>query len=57
MEVFVEIGPRDFLRGRPMTVDGKRGVAAGVDCDGRLELDVGHGERVLVEAGEVEYER
>lgn len=56
-EVFVEIGPRDFLRGRPVTVEGKSGVAVGIDREGRLELDVGHGERVIVEAGEVEYAR
>ena len=57
VDVFVEIGPRDFLRGRPVTVDGKSGIATGINCDGRLELDTGHGERVLVEAGEVAYER
>jgi BirA family biotin operon repressor/biotin-[acetyl-CoA-carboxylase] ligase len=56
-EVFVEIGPRDFLRGRPVTVDGKSGVAVGIDREGRLELDVGHGERIAVESGEVAYER
>ena len=57
VDVFVEIGPRDFLRGRPVTVDGKSGIATGINCDGRLELDTGHGERVLVEAGEVVYDR
>jgi BirA family biotin operon repressor/biotin-[acetyl-CoA-carboxylase] ligase len=56
-EVFVEIGPRDFLRGRPVAVDGKAGVAVGIDRSGRLELEVAHGERVAVEAGEVSYER
>ena len=56
-EVYVEIGPRDFLRGRHVTVDGKSGIAAGINCDGRLELDVGEGERVFVEAGEVAYDR
>ena len=56
-EVYVEIGPRDFLRGRHITVDGTTGIAAGITCDGRLEIDVAHGERVLVEAGEVTYER
>ena len=55
--VYVEIGPRDFLRGRHVTVDGKSGIAAGINCDGRLELNIGHGERVFVEAGEVAYER
>lgn len=56
-EVFVEIGPRDFLRGRAVSVDGKSGVAVGIDREGRLELDLGHGERVAVESGEVAYER
>jgi BirA family biotin operon repressor/biotin-[acetyl-CoA-carboxylase] ligase len=56
-EVFVEIGPRDFLRGRPVTVDGTSGVAVGIDREGRLALDVEHGERVTVESGEVEYAR
>jgi BirA family transcriptional regulator, biotin operon repressor / biotin---[acetyl-CoA-carboxylase] ligase len=56
-EVFTEIGPRDFLRGRPVTVDGKTGVAVGIDREGRLELEVAHGERVAVESGQVAYER
>ena len=56
-EVFTEIGPRDFLRGRPVTVDGKTGVAVGIDREGRLELEVEHGERVAVESGQVVYER
>jgi BirA family biotin operon repressor/biotin-[acetyl-CoA-carboxylase] ligase len=56
-EVFVEIGPRDFLRGRPVTIDGKAGVAVGIDRTGRLELDVAHGERIAVESGEVAYDR
>ena len=55
--VYVEIGPRDFLRGRHVTVDGKSGIAAGINCDGRLELNIGQSERVFVEAGEVAYER
>ncbi len=56
-EVFTELGPRDFLRGRPLTVDGKTGVAVGIDRSGRLELEVGHGERIAVESGQVVYER
>ncbi len=54
-EVFVEIGPRDFLRGRPVAVDGTSGVAVGIARDGRLSIDVGHGDVVTVEAGEVTY--
>ena len=56
-EVFVEIGPRDFLRGRAVVVDGKEGVAVGIDREGRLALDLGHGDHVVVESGDVEYER
>jgi len=56
-EVFVEIGPRDFLRGRTVTVDGRSGVAVGIDREGRLELEVGQRERVALESGEVAYER
>jgi BirA family transcriptional regulator, biotin operon repressor / biotin---[acetyl-CoA-carboxylase] ligase len=56
-EVFTEIGPRDFLRGRPVTVDGKTGIAVGIDRSGRLELEVEHGERIAVESGQVVYER
>ena len=56
-EVFTELGPRDFLRGRAVTVDGKSGIAVGIDREGRLELEVAHGERVTVESGQVEYTR
>ncbi len=50
-----EIGARDFLRGREVSVDGVGGRAVGIDHSGRLELDVG-GERRLVETGEVSYD-
>lgn len=50
--VRAEIATRDFLRSRSVEVDGIRGVAAGIDDEGRLELDVG-GSRVVVETGEV----
>jgi BirA family transcriptional regulator, biotin operon repressor / biotin---[acetyl-CoA-carboxylase] ligase len=43
---------RDFLRGREVTVNAVRGVAAGIDREGRLEIDV-DGERRAVESGEV----
>ncbi|HEU0305220.1 MAG TPA: biotin--[acetyl-CoA-carboxylase] ligase [Gaiellaceae bacterium] len=56
-EVFVEIGPRDFLRGRTVAVNGTSGVAVGIDREGRLEIDLGHGERIAVESGEVSYQR
>jgi BirA family biotin operon repressor/biotin-[acetyl-CoA-carboxylase] ligase len=55
-ELYIDIGSRDFLRQRHVTVDGASGIAVGIDRDGRLEIDVG-GERRLVESGEVTYER
>jgi biotin-(acetyl-CoA carboxylase) ligase len=54
--VYAGIGSRDFLRGRRISVDGRSGVASGIDRSGRLELDVG-GELELVESGEISYER
>ncbi len=56
-ELYGELGPRDFLRGRRVHVDGHAGVAAGIDRTGRLQVDEGHGRVVAVEAGEVTYER
>ena len=55
--VYDGLGPRDFLRGRRVTVNGTSGVAAMIDREGRLEIAVGHGEVVTVESGEVVYER
>lgn len=54
--LFVDIGARDFLRGRRVFVDGTSGVAVGVDRAGRLEIEV-DGERRLIQSGEVAYER
>ncbi len=54
-DLYVELGPRDFLRGRRVSVDGRSGVAVGIDRQGQLELAVGHGEVVRVESGEVVY--
>jgi BirA family biotin operon repressor/biotin-[acetyl-CoA-carboxylase] ligase len=54
--LYVWLGPRDFLRGRRVAVDGTSGVAIGVDRSGRLELDVA-GERRFLERGEVVYEQ
>jgi BirA family transcriptional regulator, biotin operon repressor / biotin---[acetyl-CoA-carboxylase] ligase len=54
--LYVSIGSRDFLRGRRVSVAGVSGVAVGIDCAGRLELDV-EGEHRKVESGEVEYAR
>lgn len=55
--VFEEIGPRDFLRGRSVSVDGRSGVAVAITRDGALEIDIAHGERVSVTSGEVEFAR
>jgi BirA family biotin operon repressor/biotin-[acetyl-CoA-carboxylase] ligase len=55
--VYEGLGPRDFLRGRHVSVDGTSGVAAMIDREGRLAVAVGHGEVVTVESGEVAYER
>ncbi len=55
--VFEGLGPRDFLRGRRVSVDGTSGVAERIDRAGRLRIATGHGESVAVESGEVTYER
>ena len=55
--VYEGLGPRDFLRGRPVTVDGTTGVADQIDREGKLRIAVGHGESVTVESGEVLYDR
>jgi BirA family biotin operon repressor/biotin-[acetyl-CoA-carboxylase] ligase len=54
--LFGSLGPRDFLRGRRIAVDGVGGLAVGIDRAGRLEIDAG-GERRHVESGEVSYEQ
>jgi BirA family transcriptional regulator, biotin operon repressor / biotin---[acetyl-CoA-carboxylase] ligase len=51
------LGPRDFLRGRRVSVNGTSGVASMINREGRLEIEVGHGELVTVDSGEVVYER
>jgi len=55
--VYGGLGSRDFLRGRRVTVDGTSGTAELIDREGRLRIAVGHGESVVVESGEVVYER
>jgi biotin-(acetyl-CoA carboxylase) ligase len=54
--LYEELGPRDFLRNRRISVDGDRGLAVAIDRNGRLEVDI-DGERRLVESGEVRYDR
>jgi BirA family biotin operon repressor/biotin-[acetyl-CoA-carboxylase] ligase len=51
------LGSRDFLRGRHVSVNGASGIAVMIERDGRLRVDVGRGETVFVESGEVRYER
>jgi BirA family transcriptional regulator, biotin operon repressor / biotin---[acetyl-CoA-carboxylase] ligase len=55
--VYEGLGPRDFLRGRRVSVDGTSGTAAKIDREGRLEIEVGGGEIRTIESGEVLYER
>jgi BirA family biotin operon repressor/biotin-[acetyl-CoA-carboxylase] ligase len=55
--IYDGVGPRDFLRGRRVSVNGTEGTAELIDRDGRLRISVGHGESVAVESGEVTYER
>jgi BirA family biotin operon repressor/biotin-[acetyl-CoA-carboxylase] ligase len=54
--VYDGLGPRDFLRGRRVTVNGTNGVAALIDRHGRLVVQATHGELVTVDSGEVAYE-
>jgi len=57
--VYPDLGARDFLRGRTVTVDGDGAVASMIRPDGRLEVWTGngHGETRVVESGEVLFER
>ena len=55
-ELYEELGSRDFLRGRRITVDGSSGLAVAIDRSGRLEIEL-DGERRLIESGDVAYER
>ncbi len=51
-----DLGARNFLRGRRVTVDGVEGTAQMITRDGRLEVSTESGS-VLVESGEVLFER
>lgn len=50
------LGARDFLRGRRIEVEGRRGYGIAIDRSGRLEVDL-DGERRLLDSGEVLFER
>lgn len=54
--LYEDLGPRDFLRNRRVTVGEETGTAIAIDRSGRLEVEIG-GERRFVESGEVRYER
>ena len=55
--VYGELGARDFLRGRRVTVDGTPGTAVQIARDGRLEVAMDDHEVRAIESGEVRYER
>jgi BirA family biotin operon repressor/biotin-[acetyl-CoA-carboxylase] ligase len=55
--VYEGLGPRDFLRGRRVSVNGTSGVVTMIDRAGRLAIEVGHGDVITVDSGEVTYER
>jgi BirA family biotin operon repressor/biotin-[acetyl-CoA-carboxylase] ligase len=55
--VYDGLSPRDFLRGRRVSVNGTSGTAELIDREGRLRVSIGHGESVAVESGEVTYEQ
>ncbi len=59
-DLYGEIGARDFLRGRRITVDGEEAVALQIRRDGRLEIaSNGHAHSAprVIESGEVLFER
>ncbi len=56
-DLYGEIGARDFLRGRRVTVDGEPATALQILRDGRLEVAVNGHETRVVESGEVLFER
>jgi BirA family biotin operon repressor/biotin-[acetyl-CoA-carboxylase] ligase len=55
--LYPELGPRDFLRGRRVTVDGEPATAVMILRDGRLELETGSHQTRAIESGEVLFER
>ena len=54
--VYEDLGARDFLRGRRVTVDGAAGTAQMITRDGRLAVETDSGP-IEVESGEVAFER
>jgi len=54
-DLYGELGARDFLRGRRITVDGEPATAVQILRDGRLEVETGDHETRVLESGEVRY--
>ncbi len=54
-DLYGELGARDFLRGRRITVDGEVAIALQILRDGRLEVETEAGEVRTLESGEVRY--
>jgi BirA family biotin operon repressor/biotin-[acetyl-CoA-carboxylase] ligase len=55
--VYGDLGARDFLRGRRVTVNGEQGTVVQIARDGRLEIDLGAHEIRAIESGEVLFDR
>jgi BirA family biotin operon repressor/biotin-[acetyl-CoA-carboxylase] ligase len=55
--LYDDLGSRNFLHGRRVTVDGATGTATRFLRDGRLEVVTDSGETLVVESGEVGFER
>jgi BirA family biotin operon repressor/biotin-[acetyl-CoA-carboxylase] ligase len=56
-DLYGEVGARDFLRGRRITVDGEPATASQILRDGRLEIATDTHETRAIESGEVLFER
>jgi BirA family biotin operon repressor/biotin-[acetyl-CoA-carboxylase] ligase len=54
-DLYGELGARDFLRGRMITLDGEAATAIQILRDGRLEIETEGGDVRAVESGEVLY--
>jgi BirA family biotin operon repressor/biotin-[acetyl-CoA-carboxylase] ligase len=55
--IYGELGARDFLRGRRITVDGQSATAVLIQRDGRLRIQTDGHETRTIESGEVRFER
>jgi BirA family biotin operon repressor/biotin-[acetyl-CoA-carboxylase] ligase len=55
--LYGEIGARDFVRGRRVTLDGKPGTGVMILRDGRLEVALDDGGRTAVESGVLHVDR